>query len=51
VDAPGARDAVDVRLFTGVADVGRLARHPGAGGAGDAERREPAFVAVPGGGV
>jgi len=51
VDAPGARRALDDGLFTGVADIGRLARYLRAGGAGDAERREPAVVAVPDGSI
>ena len=51
VDAPSAQHALDDGFFTGVADVGRLARYLWTGGAGDAERREPALVAVPDGGV
>ena len=46
VDAPRARHPFDLGGLTGVADVGALARHHRAGGAGDAEGGEAALVAV-----
>ena len=46
VDPPGARHPVDLGGLTGTSGIGILARHDGAGGPGDAEGAEPAFVAV-----